>query len=531
MESLGEFDYIVVGAGSAGCVMAARLSEDPATRVLLLEAGPPDDRREIQVPVAFSKLFHSEVDWDYRTEPQPGLNGRTVYWPRGKTLGGSSSTNAMIYMRGHPADYDGWEKLGNEGWSWDEVLPYFKRSEHNERGADAFHGTGGPLNVSDLRHVHPVVRAIVESGKQMGWPENNDANGATQEGIGVNQVTMKGGKRWSAASAYLKPAMNRANLVVRTRARTERLTFDGRRATGVQFMEGGAYPFSATARREVILCGGAINSPQLLMLSGVGPAAHLKEVGIDVLLDLPGVGQNLQDHLATSVTHLLKEPISMLNASKPRHLVQWLTRGTGMLASNVAEGNGFIRTRPELPAPDLQFVFAAVIYNPEEGEATEHGFAIGPILLQPRSVGEVRLKSKHPTVRAEIDPRYLSDPDGEDLATLLEGVKLARRLARGTPLDPYRGDEIAPGAGVDSDEALKEHVRERSATLYHPVGTCRMGADGMAVVDEQLRVHGLEGLRVVDASVMPVVPRGNTNAPTIMVAEKAADLIRGRVTA
>lgn len=521
---MNEYDFIIVGAGSAGCVLANRLTADGRWKVLLLEAGPPDTRREIGVPAAFGKLFHTEVDWDYRTEPEPGLHGRGVYWPRGKTLGGSSAINAMIYMRGHPADYDGWEKLGNEGWSWDEVLPYFKRSENNERGADEFHGAGGPLNVADLRHVHPVVRAIVESGKALGLPEKGDFNaGADIEGIGVNQVTQRGGKRWSAAAGYLKPAISRSNLTVVTRALAERIVFEGRRAIGVQFIEQGITRQTARARREVILAGGAVNSPQLLLLSGVGPAEHLRSVGVEVVADLPGVGRNLQDHLAAAAMYRLTRPISMLNASGSRALVDFVARGRGMLTSNVAEGNGFFKSDPSLPAPDLQLVFAAVLYNPEQGDPVEHGFGIGAILLQPRSVGWIELRSPHPAYPPGIHANYLSDPEGEDLGRLVEGVKMCRKLAQGRPLDFYRGDELLPGP--DREVNLGEYVREFAATLYHPVGTCKMGGDAEAVVDDELRVHGFEGLRVADASVMPTVPRGNTNAPAIMIGEKASDLV------
>ncbi|HEX6548040.1 MAG TPA: choline dehydrogenase [Candidatus Dormibacteraeota bacterium] len=523
-----EFDYIVVGAGSAGCVLANRLTEDRETTVLLLEAGPPDTRREIQIPIAFGSLFRTEVDWAYRTEPEPGLNGRGVAWPRGKTLGGSSSINAMIYMRGSPADYDGWEQLGNEGWSWKEVLPYFKRSENHLAGASEYHGIGGPLDVAPLRFVHPVSRAIVEAGKQLGWPENPDFNGPSQDGIGVVEVTQRNGRRWSAASAYLKPAMARPNLVVETLAMVEKVSFDGRRATGVQYLDARLQRLLAVARREVILAGGAINSPQLLLLSGVGRGEHLRAHGIPMVHELPGVGQNLQDHLAVAVTYRLTKPVSLINAGRPRHLGPFLARGRGMLTSNVAETTAFVRTDPNLPAPDIQFAFAAVLYNPELPPPTEHGFALGPMLLTPKSRGRIELRSPHPTYPAGIHPGYLSDPEGEDLRRLVEAVKLARRLAAQPALGSYRGEELLPGPDADSDAALEEHVRERSSTLYHPVGTCKMGADRMAVVDDELRVHGLESLRVVDASVMPVVPRGNTNAPVIMVAEKAADLIRKR---
>ena len=532
---MSEYDFVIVGAGSAGCVLAARLSEDPGTRVLLLEAGPPDKRTEIQIPAAFGKLFHTEVDWDYKTAPEPGMGGREMFWPRGKTLGGSSSTNAMIYMRGHPADYDGWEKLGNEGWSWQDVLPYFKRSENNQRGADEYHGVGGPLDVSDLRYVHPVTRAVIEAGVQdFGWPENHDFNGASQDGIGINQVTQRNGRRWSAASAFLKPALKRPNLTVITEALAHRVVLENGRAVGVEFSTNGAAARVERAGREVILSAGAVNSPQLLMLSGIGPAAQLKATGIEVKADLPGVGQDLQDHLAVGVQWTLTTPISLLNAGSKRSLVDFLLRGRGMLASNVAEGNGFLRTDPALPAPDLQLVFAPVIYDPEAeaaGIVPEHGFAIGAILLQPQSRGEIQLASNRPGDPPSIRPRYLTDSEGKDIAVLIEGAKLCRRLGEGKALDPYRKEEVLPGPQVRTDAEIEAAIRERAATLYHPTSSCRMGSDRMAVVDDQLRVHGVAGLRVADASVMPRVPRGNTNAPTIMIGEKAADLIRGRAPA
>lgn len=521
-----EFDYVVVGAGSAGCVLANRLSADPGARVLLLEAGPPDTtRREVAIPIAFGKLFRTEMDWNYRTEPEPGLNGRGVYWPRGRTLGGSSAINAMMYMRGSPLDYQGWEKLGNEGWSWEDVLPTFKRSENNERGADEHHGVGGPLNVVDLRYVHPLTRAFIEAGKEIGWPYNPDFNGPTQDGIGLTQVNQKGGRRWSAADAYLRPAMARPNLKVETSALAEKVVFEQRRASGVQYLTSGMTQVTARAHREVILAAGAINSPQLLLLSGVGPADHLRAVGIQTVHDLPGVGHNLQDHLGVGIQYLMTRPESLLNANSPRALVQFLALGRGMLTSNVAEATAFIRTSPDLPAPDIQFVFAAALYNAEAPPSTQHGYSLGPMLLTPDSRGRIELRSPHPTYPAAIYASYLSDPAGNDLRRLVTAVGLARKLAHARALDHYRGEEIMPGPGVESDEELADFVRRRSVTIYHPVGTCKMGADSMAVVDDELRVHGVERLRVIDASVMPVIPRGNTNAPTIMIAEKGADLV------
>ena len=517
------YDYIVVGAGSAGCVLASRLSEDPSVTVLLLEAGPPDTKREIGVPAAFSDLQKSEVDWAYYTTPQPELEGRQIFWPRGRTLGGSSSINAMIYMRGNPADYDGWERLGNEGWSWPEVLPYFKRSEHNERIGGDLHGRGGPLNVADPRYRNPMTDAFIRSGESVGLPLNADFNGAGQEGIGAVQVTQKGGKRWSTASAFLKPVLHRKNLTVLTRALAHRVSIEQQRAVGVEFKQGGVQR-SERATREVILAGGAINSPQLLLLSGIGPAADLTGLGIQPLLDLPGVGHNLQDHLTAGLFYAASKPVSLLNARSKRALVQYLLRGQGMLTSPVLEATGFVRSRPELEAPDLQLGFGPVIYDPE-GELPEgvHGFSIGIFLLQPKSRGWLTLASADPAQAPLIEPRYLTDPGGDDLKACLWGLDLVRRMAESAAFDEFRAERLEPAEGV----SLEAHLRHRASTIYHPVGTCRMGSDRLAVVDDQLRVRGIDGLRVVDASVMPVVPRGNTNAPVIMIAEKASDLIRG----
>ncbi len=522
------YDYVIVGAGSAGCVLAHRLSEDPGVRVLLLEAGGRDAAREIHIPAAFSKLFKTEVDWDFATAPQAHLHGRRLYWPRGKVLGGSSSINAMIYIRGHRADYDHWAALGNPGWSYDDVLPYFVKAEHNERGASAYHGVGGPLNVADLRQANPLSRAFVEAAAQAGIPRNPDFNGARQEGAGLCQVTQKRGRRWSTARAYLRPALRRPNLSVVTGAHVLRVAMEGRRAAGVVYERGGRQE-RVLAGREVILCGGAIGSPHLLLRSGVGPAAHLRAHGIDVAHDLPGVGRNLQDHLAYGVRYAVTAPITLLNAESPANLVRYLLFGRGMLTSNVAEALAFVRTRAALPAPDLQFHFAPVYYV-DHGLAPPpfHGMSLGVTLLQPRSAGYVGLGAAGPLAQPEIQPQFLSDE--EDLRVMVEGVRLARRIFQAPAFDAYRGAELTPGAHAQRDDDLYEDIRENAEHLYHPVGTCKMGADALAVVDAQLRVHGVEGLRVVDASVMPTVVRGNTNAPTIMIAEKAADMIRQRTS-
>jgi choline dehydrogenase len=522
------FDYVIVGAGSAGCVLAARLTEDPGVNVLLLEAGPTDTKREIKIPIAFSRLFLSEVDWQYYTAPEPHLDGREIFWPRGKTLGGCSSINAMIYMRGSPLDYDEWERLGNEGWSWDDVLPYFKKAERNERGPSDFHGADGPLNVTDLRYVNPLTRAWLAAAAESGLPANDDFNGPAQEGVGLLQVTQKNGARFSAADAYLKPARRRRNLKVVTGAEVAKVLIEDGRATAVQYRTDGA-TFTEAASSEVILAAGAVNSPKLLMLSGVGPGAHLAEHGISVVCELPGVGQNLQDHLAVGLQYASRLPVSLAASESRRELVRWLIRRQGMLTSTVMEGNGFVRSRSELPAPDLQLAFGPALYSGDPTETVkDHGFSTGVFLLRPKSTGEIKLRSPDFRMDPVIRANYLSDPGEEDLGALIWGLKLCRKIVAGRAFDPYRGDELLPGAGVDDDEGWAAHVRAEGTTIYHPVGTCKMGSDRMAVVDDELRVHGLRNLRVVDASIMPLIVRGNTNAPVIMVAEKAADLIKRR---
>ncbi|MGQ0805581.1 MAG: GMC family oxidoreductase [Actinomycetota bacterium] len=519
-------DYVVVGAGSAGCVLAARLSEDPDTRVLLLEAGPPDKKTEIHVPAAFAKLFKTEHDWAYETVAQPPLDGRRLFWPRGRTLGGSSSINAQMWVRGNRADYDHWAELGNPGWSFRDVLPYFRRSEHHERGPAPHRGVDGPLNISDLRDPNPTTDAFVQAAVEAGVPRSHDVNGDEQDGVDYTQVNQKRGRRWSAADGYLKPTRRRRNLTVRTGARATRVLLDGRRAAGVEFVHDGRAE-TAMAAREVILAGGAINSPQLLMLSGFGPAAQLSAHGVEVVRDLPGVGQNLQDHLVVAMIVTSPAPVTLFAAETFRNLVKFLVRRKGMLTSNVGEACAFVRTKPGLSAPDLELVFAPVPFIDHGLVApTGHGLTIGAVALQPRSVGELTLHSADPLDPVDLDPRCLSDSEGEDLRVLVEGLRLARRIFDAPALAPYVGDPLEPLTRVDTDESLAAHVREQAETLYHPVGTCKMGVDEMAVVDAELRVHGAESLRVVDASVMPTIVRGHTHAPTVMIAEKAADLIR-----
>ena len=518
------YDYIIVGAGSAGCVLAARLTENSSANVLLLEAGGPDTTREIRIPAAFSKLFKTEVDWNYSTEPEPYLNNRQLYWPRGKVLGGSSSINAMIYVRGNAADYDGWKNLGNDGWGFADILPYFKKSENRERGAGQFHGTGGPLNVADLALVNPLTRAFLSGAKDIGLVENTDFNGASQDGAGLYEVTQKNRQRHSAADAYLRPALHRPNLKVVSQAHATQVLLQNGRAVGVAFLRNGKTE-EARATSEVILSGGTLNSPQLLLLSGVGPADQLTRLGIPAIHNLPGVGANLQDHPMVSVGYLCTQPISLDSAETLGNILRYLVFKRGPLTSNVAEAGLFTRSRADLSVPDIQLLFGPAYYRGHGlVRRKENCFGFGPTLITPQSRGSVSLRSANPLDPPAIRANYLSTDS--DLRTMIEGVRLARRIANTRAFDPYRGEEIHPGANATSDQDIAEFLRNEVETLYHPVGTCKMGSDPLAVVDPRLRVHGIAGLRVVDASIMPVVPAGNTNAPTIMIAEKAADMIR-----
>jgi choline dehydrogenase len=518
------FDYIVVGAGSAGCVLANRLSEDPTTSVLLLEAGGPDRKAELHIPAAFSKLFKGPFDWAYYTEEQPTLHKRRLYWPRGKVLGGSSSLNAMIYTRGHRHDFDSWSDLGCRGWGFEDLLPYFKKSENQERGPSEHHATDGPLCVSDLRTVNPLSRAFVDACVEAGMPRNDDFNGAVQEGAGIFQVTQKRGRRHSAADAYLKPALNRPNLTVRTHAQATQILFAANRATSIAYIQGGQ-DREATATREILLCGGAVNSPHLLMLSGVGPADHLRSLGIPVVAVLPGVGRNLSDHLATIVACECRQPVSLADAESFVNLIRYMLFKAGPLTSNVGEAGAFLKTKPDLPAPDLEVIFGPAYYlNHGFDNPPGHGFSVGPVLLSPKSRGFIELRSANPLEPPIIEPKYLDQY--ADLRVLVEGVKLCRRLSQSKALAPFRGPEYWPGSGARTDADLAEAVRARAETLYHPLGTCKMGSDPMAVVDNHLRVHGIDGLRVVDGSILPTQITGHPNAAIIMIGEKAADLIR-----
>ena len=527
------FDYIVVGAGTAGCVLAARLSEDANVRVALIEAGPTDRNPYIHIPAAVAAaMFHPAIGWGYFTEPQPALNGRRIPMPRGRVIGGSGAINGMAYNRGHPRDYDDWAAAGNTGWSYREVLPYFIRSENNEawRGSP-YHGVGGPMNVTEIERPNPLNTAFLAAMASLQYRESPDFNGPDPEGYGLRQATIRSGRRESTATAYLRPALARKNLTVITDALVTGVAIEDGRAVGVDIERGGQ-PSRLSSRREVVLCAGAIGSPQILQLSGIGDGAALQAAGIAVRHHLPDVGAHLQDHLASSVQMVTDntESYGISWPTVPRGasiLLQYALLRRGPLASNVFESTAFLRSEPGLDRPDLQFAFQPARRNPTPFPIPiGHGYALSQVLLYPKSRGSVTLAGPDPRAAPRIDPRLLSEP--EDIQPLLRGIRMARSIFGAPAFGEYKASEAAPGPNITSEDGLVDYIRRTASTVHHPAGTCRMGADAASVVDPELRVRGIAGLRVGDASVFPRLVGGNANAPVVMVAEKAADLIRGR---
>ena len=523
------YDYMIVGAGSAGCVLANRLTEDGKYSVLLLEAGPPNRNIWLHIPIGYGKtMFHPEYNWGFSTEPEPELKYREIYYPRGRTLGGSSSINGLVYVRGQHADYDHWADLGNSGWRWADVLPYFKKAEANQRGESEYHGGHGPLAVSDIGAKSELMEAFIRASGELGIPRNDDVNGKDQEGVGYFQLTTRNGIRCSTAHGYLKPARKRSNLHVQTGALVTRILFEGKRATGVRYEFDGR-EIEVNARVAVLLCAGAVQSPQLLQLSGVGPAELLKQHEIPVVADMAGVGKNLQDHLQARVLFKCTKPITTNDELRSRWRrmkigLQWIFRRSGPLAVGIQQGVMFTRTAPGAATPDIQFIFGTLTADRPAAQPHKFpGFSVILYQLRPTSRGTVTIKSRDPHQAPAIAPHYLATD--HDRETVLRGVKLARELAATAALRPYVLDEYLPGRAVQTDADLLDSIRSQATTAFHPSGTCKMGSDARAVVDSRLRVHGLHGLRIVDASIMPTIISGNLNAPVVMIAEKAADLI------
>lgn len=527
------FDYIVVGAGAAGCAVANRLSEDPDVSVVLLEAGGKDSNPLIHMPAGFTKLTSDDVNWGFKTVPQPQVNNREMHYPQGRTLGGSTSINAMIYIRGHRSDYDEWRDLGNAGWGYDDVLPYFRKSENNERFVNEFHGHGGPLNVADQTQHNTLTRAFVRSSQEAGIPYTPDHNGAQQEGVSYYQVTQRNVRRESAATAFLKPIRSRKNLTVITRATATRVLMENKRAVGIEYLHNKKESRSIYANREVILSGGAANSPKLLLLSGIGPADELRALGIDIAHDLPGVGKNFQDHMDVYIAAECSQPLSYNGEDRwdkaIRHGIQYLLYKTGPVTACVAEAGCFVYSKEfsgvDVRSPDIQIhCLPAYVVDHGRKRIKGHGITINTCNLRPKSIGSVTLRSTNPLDAPAIDPNFLDDP--YDWKISIAGFKWGRKILNSPSFKPFIKRELMPGVESQSDEEIKDYIRKWSKTDYHPVGSCKMGSDDMAVVDTQLKVHGINGLRVIDASIMPTLISGNTQAPSIMVGEKGAAIIR-----